>query len=140
RDGGNDNKSWNCGVEGPTDEPAIETLRNRQAKNLLTVTMMSLGLPMILMGDEVRRSQGGNNNMYCHDNDSNWFDWSLVKRHADLHRFVKLLIARRVLRDTAHEQQRVSLSDMLQQAQMAWHGPKLNQPDWGENSHCIAVG
>ena len=62
RDGANDNRSWNCGVEGPTDDPAIEKLRNRQVKNFLTVTMMSLGVPMILMGDEVRHTQRGNNN------------------------------------------------------------------------------
>ena len=92
RDGANDNKSWNCGVEGPTDDPAIEELRNRQVKNFLTVTLLSLGVPMILMGDEVRRTQGGNNNAYCHDNESNWFDWSLVEKHADVHRFVKLLL------------------------------------------------
>ena len=77
RDGANDNRSWNCGVEGPTDDPAVEALRNRQVKNFLTVTMLALGVPMILMGDEVRRTQGGNNNAYCHDDESNWFDWSL---------------------------------------------------------------
>ena len=113
RDGANDNKSWNCGVEGPTDDPAIEELRNRQVKNFLTVTMLSLGVPMILMGDEVRRTQGGNNNFYCHDNEANWFDWSLVEKHADVHRFVKLLLARRLLRDVTHEEQRVSLTEMI---------------------------
>src|SRR6185312_12169439 len=77
RDGANDNRSWNCGAEGPTDDPAVEELRNRQVKNLLTVTMMSLGVPMILMGDEVRRTQDGNNNAYCYDHESNWFDWRL---------------------------------------------------------------
>ena len=76
RDGADDNRSWNCGVEGPTDDPAIERLRNRQVKNMLTVTLLSLGVPMILMGDEVRRTQGGNNNAYCHDDESNWFDWT----------------------------------------------------------------
>ena len=69
RDGANDNRSWNCGVEGPTDDPAVEKLRNRQVKNFLTVTLMSLGMPMILMGDEVRRTQRGNNNAYCQDNE-----------------------------------------------------------------------
>ena len=94
RDGTNDNRSWNCGVEGPTDDPAVEKLRNRQVKNFLTVTMLSLGVPMILMGDEVRRTQSGNNNAYCQDNEISWFDWTLVTKHADLHRFVTLLIAR----------------------------------------------
>ena len=69
--------------------------------------MLSLGVPMILMGDEVRRTQGGNNNAYCHDDEANWFDWSLVEKHADVHRFVKLLLARRLLRDVTHEQQRI---------------------------------
>ena len=69
RDGADDNRSWNCGVEGPTDDPAVERLRNRQVKNFLTVTLLSLGMPMILMGDEVRRTQGGNNNAYCQDNE-----------------------------------------------------------------------
>ena len=78
RDGADDNRSWNCGVEGPTDDPAVEKLRNRQVKNFLTVTMLSLGVPMILMGDEVRRTQRGNNNAYCQDNEISWFDWTLV--------------------------------------------------------------
>ena len=140
RDGANDNKSWNCGVEGPTDDPAVEVLRNRQVKNFHAVTLLSIGLPMILMGDEVRRTQGGNNNFYCHDNEANWFDWSLVEKHADVHRFVKLLLARRLLRDVTHEEQRVSLTEMIEKANKAWHGVKLNQPDWGEGSHSIAFG
>jgi isoamylase len=138
RDGANDNKSWNCGVEGPTNDPAIEELRNRQVKNFLTVTMMSLGIPMILMGDEVRRTQGGNNNAYCQDSELNWFDWSLVQKHADVYRFVRLLSARRLLRDVEHEQKRVSLTELIAHATKAWHGVKLNQPDWGEHSHSIA--
>ena len=64
------------------------------------VIMLSLGLPMFLMGDEVRRTQHGNNNAYCQDNETNWYDWSLLRNHADIHRFVKLLTARRLLRDT----------------------------------------
>ena len=75
---------------------------------------MSLGVPMILMGDEVRRTQRGNNNAYCQDNEISWFDWALVDKHADVHRFVRLLIERRLLRDVEHERQRVSLSTMLQ--------------------------
>ena len=78
RDGANDNRSWNCGVEGPSDDPAIEKLRNRQVKNFLTATMLSLGVPMIVMGDEMRRTQGGNNNAYCQDNETSWFDWTLA--------------------------------------------------------------
>ena len=78
RDGANDNRSWNCGVEGQTDDPEIEGLRNRQVKNFLTVTLLALGMPMILMGDEARRSQSGNNNAYCQDNEISWFDWTLL--------------------------------------------------------------
>ncbi len=74
RDGGNDNRSWNCGVEGSSTDPRIEALRNRQVKNFLTVTMLSLGIPMIATGDEVRHSQFGNNNAYCQDNETSWFD------------------------------------------------------------------
>ncbi|MCK6466743.1 MAG: glycogen debranching protein GlgX [Candidatus Brocadia sinica] len=137
RDGSDDNLSWNCGVEGPTDDPAVERLRNCQVKNFLTVTMLSLGVPMILMGDEVRRTQHGNNNAYCLDNEISWFDWTLVTKHADLHRFVKLLIARRRLREVEHEYQRVTLNQLLRDANKAWHGIKLGQPDWGDHSHSI---
>src|SRR5262245_63961521 len=116
RDGANDNRSWNCGVEGPTDDPAVEKLRNRQVKNFLTVTMLSVGMPMILMGNEVRRTQGGNNNAYCQDNETSWFDWTLLAKHGDIHRFVTLLNARRLLRDLAPEGQQVSLSQILRGA------------------------
>ncbi len=139
RDGANDNRSWNCGVEGPTDEPEIERLRNRQCKNLLSLTILSLGTPMILMGDEVRRTQRGNNNAYCQDNELSWFDWSLLDRRADMLRFVQLLNARRSLRNIEHARRRVSLTTLLEQANKAWHGVKLNEPDWGENSHSIAL-
>ena len=138
RDGANDNRSWNCGVEGPTDDPAVETLRNRQVKNFLTVTLLSLGVPMILMGDEVRRTQGGNNNAYCQDNETSWFDWTLLKKHADVHRFLKLLTARRLLRGTEHERQRLSLNRLIQEANKAWHGVRLNQPDWSDHSRSVA--
>jgi glycogen operon protein len=138
RDGGNDNFSFNCGVEGPSDDPAIEKLRNRQVKNFLTVNMLSLGLPMILMGDEMRRTQNGNNNDYCHDDESNWLDWRLLLKHADVHRFMKLLNARRLLRSMEHERGRLPLNKLIQQAKKAWHGIKLYQPDWGETSHSIA--
>lgn len=139
RDGANDNRSWNCGVEGPTDDPGIEKLRNRLVKNFLTVTMMSLGVPMFLMGDEVRRTQGGNNNAYCQDNEISWFDWGQIEKHADVHRFVSLLNARRLLRDVEHERKRVSLTALIQNAEKVWHGTKLGQPDWGDSSHSVAL-
>jgi glycogen operon protein len=140
RDGANDNGSWNCGVEGPTDDPAVERLRNRQVKNFLTVTLLALGVPMILMGDEVRHTQGGNNNAYCLDNEISWFDWTLVEKHADVHRFLKLLIEQRLLRTVEYERQRTSLTTLLAQADKAWHGVKLFQPDWGDASHSVALG
>src|SRR5438093_703390 len=138
RDGANDNRSWNCGVEGPTNDPAVEKLRNRQVKNFLAVTMFSAGMPMFLMGDEARRTQYGNNNAYCQDNEISWFDWTLLANHTDVHRFVTLLNARRLLRDLEPEGQRVSLNRLLRGANLAWHGVKLGQPDWGETSHSIA--
>ncbi len=139
RDGCNDNRSWNHGVEGPTDDPEIETLRNRQVKNFLTTTVLAIGLPMLSMGDEVRRTQHGNNNAYCHDAEWNWFDWSLVQKHADVHRFVKLLLTRRVMRSVEPEQRRLSLMELLQRANKSWHGVKLHQPDWSDHSHSIAL-
>src|SRR5947209_14058498 len=138
RDGASDNGSWNCGVEGPTDDPAVEKLRNRQVKNFLTSTMLSLGVPMVVMGDEIRRTQRGNNNAYCQDNETSWFDWTLLNRHGDVHRFVKLLIARRLMRDVEYERQRLSLNQVLHDAKKAWHGVKLGQPDWSPCSHSLA--
>jgi len=139
RDGADDNRSWNCGREGPSDDPEVERLRNRQVKNFLTFTMLSLGLPMIVMGDEVRRTQQGNNNAYCQDNETSWFDWTLLSRHADVHRFVKLLIARRLMRSVEYERRRVSLNEMLRDAKKAWHGVTLDQPDWSSYSHSLAL-
>ncbi|HEY9642199.1 MAG TPA: glycogen debranching protein GlgX, partial [Coleofasciculaceae cyanobacterium] len=92
RDGSNDNHSWNCGQEGETNDLKIEALRVRQIKNLLTILLTSQGTPMLLMGDEVRRSQRGNNNAYCQDSELSWFNWDSVEQHADLHRFFKLLL------------------------------------------------
>jgi glycogen operon protein len=138
RDGADDNRSWNCGMEGPSEDPEIERLRTRQVKNFLTVTLLSLGMPMILMGDEARRSQSGNNNAYCQDNEISWFDWALVEKHADLHRFVTMLNGRRLLRGVEHERARVTLDQLFRQANKAWHGVKLGQPDWGEHSHSLA--
>jgi isoamylase len=139
RDGTNDNRSWNCGVEGPTSDPAVDTLRNRHVKNLLTCTMLSLGMPMICMGDEVRRTQHGNNNAYCQDNETSWFDWSLISKHADVHRFVKLLIERRLFRDLEGDFEGETLNQWLRESNKAWHGVRLNQPDWSNWSHSVAL-
>jgi len=139
RDGSDDNRSWNCGVEGPTDDPAVDALRNRQIKNFLAVNLLSIGMPMILMGDEVRRTQFGNNNAYCFDNEATWLDWTLIEKHADVHRFVTLINARRVLRDVEQERSRISLNQLIKQARQSWHGVRLGQPDWAYDSHSIAL-
>jgi glycogen operon protein len=139
RDGSDDNRSWNHGAEGPTFDADIERLRNRQCKNLLAVTMLSFGLPMIMMGDEVRRTQFGNNNAYCQDNETSWFDWTLLDTHADLHRFVRLLCGRRALRDVEAERHRVPLTRLIHEAVKHWHGVKVGEPDWRWESHSFAL-
>jgi glycogen operon protein len=139
RDGNNDNRSWNWGVEGPSGDRGVEALRNRQVKNCLTATLLALGVPMILMGDEVRRTQRGNNNAYCHDNQLSWFDWSLLSKHADVHRFVSLLLSRRVTRSVERERRRSSLNELLREAAWGWHGVKIGKPDWSQNSHTLAL-
>jgi glycogen operon protein len=137
-DGSNDNMSWNCGVEGPTADPAIEALRNRQVKNLLAVELLAAGTPMLLMGDEVRRTQQGNNNGYCQNGENNWFDWRLLDRHADVRRFVKLLNLFRLRRDVVAEGSALSLNQLLERTDIQWHGVSLNRPDWSEHSHSLA--
>ena len=139
RDGADDNRSSNYGIEGPSADSEIEKLRNRQVKNFLVTTLMSLGLPMITMGDEVRRTQHGNNNAYCHDDESTWLDWDLFKKHSDVLRFVQLINRRRLMRDVGPEQQRLSLEQLLNVGVKRWHGVKLNQPDWNTSSHSIAL-
>jgi len=140
RDGTDDNRSWNCGVEGPAADPEVERLRNRQVKNLLALTLLSVGMPMIQMGDEVRRTQGGNNNAYCRDDQSTWFDWSLLEKHADVRRFVSMLIERRMRRPLEAERRRLSLNQLLGESRTAWHGTRLWQPDWSEHSHSLVFG
>ncbi|MEN6614957.1 MAG: glycogen debranching protein GlgX [Syntrophorhabdus sp.] len=139
RDGSDYNLSWNCGHEGPTDDPEIERLRNRQIKNFLALTLLSVGTPMLLMGDEVRRSQAGNNNAYCQDNELTWFDWDLSKKHADIHRFAAELIALRHNRDLTEERLDCSLNELLRNQPVTWHGVKLHSPDFSHDSHVVAA-
>jgi glycogen operon protein len=134
RDGNPLNWSWNCGVEGPTDDPAIEALRQRQIKNFLTLLFIAQGTPMLAMGDEVRRTQHGNNNAYCQDNDLSWFDWRAVEQQAGLLRFVRGLIRFTQAR-TLFEEERFWTANG--NAQITWHGVHLNQPDWGHDSHSL---
>lgn len=139
-DGANDNESWNCGWEGPTDDPGIDALRRRQIKNALAMLMVSQGIPMILMGDEVGRTQQGNNNTYCQDNELNWMDWTLLESNADLFRFFKHMIAFRhahpVLRNRWHFSNRDYVGSGY--ADITWHGAKAWSADWSDSSRTIA--
>jgi glycogen operon protein len=138
RDGANDNLSWNHGVEGPTDDPQIEALRNRQVKNFLVLNLLAVGTPMLLMGDEVRRTQHGNNNAYCQDGPLSWFDWDLLERHGDIRRFVKTLNAFRQRSPAVKEGGTLPLTELLARARLQWHGVKLHEPDWNDYSHSLA--
>ena len=138
RDGSDDNQSWNCGAEGPVDDPGVEALRCRQIRNFFVLNLLSIGTPMLLMGDELRRSQRGNNNAYCQDNDKSWLDWGLQIPHSDIHRFAKMMIAFRARRDVVIDYPRLSLNELLDKARLRWHGVALNRPDWSEESHSIA--
>jgi isoamylase len=139
RDGSDDNRSWNCGAEGATSDRETERLRNRQVKNFLAVTLLAIGTPMLLMGDEVRRTQRGNNNAYCQDNAISWFDWSLIERHPDVHRFARELIALRLNRNLPVERFDMTLNELLQRRRVRWHGVKRNSPDWSHESHTLAA-
>jgi glycogen operon protein len=138
RDGIADNRSSNWGHEGPTDDPFVERVRIRQIKNFVATTLLSTGVPMLLMGDEVRRTQRGNNNAYCQDNDMSWFDWTLVAQHAAIHRFVRLLIAGRTRQDPTFRLERPQ-HEVIRSAVTSWHGVKLERPDWSDVSHSIAL-
>jgi glycogen operon protein len=140
RDGADDNRSWNCGAEGPTDDPAVEELRERQVRNFIAVTLLSAGVPMLAMGDEVRRSQGGNNNAYCQDGETSWFDWRLVRRHADLLRFTRKVNGLRAAFDPKEPVAGIPLTEFLERSRIQWHGVRLGAPDWSERSRSLAVG
>lgn len=139
-DGANDNHSWNCGWEGPTDNPWINDLRKRQMKNALAMLLMSQGVPMILMGDEVGRTQYGNNNTYCQDNELNWLDWSLLETNADLLRFVQNCVAFRhahpVLRNRDHYRNIDYVGSGY--ADITWHGTQAWNADWSSGNRTIA--
>ena len=138
-DGTNANLSWNCGAEGPSTDPAVEELRIRQIKNFFAVTLLSVGTPMLLMGDEVRRTQRGNNNAYCLDNEVSWFDWDLCKANSDIFRFVQELIRLRLQFVQGESGDAIPLEEYLSNAHIAWHGTTLDKPDWGGESHSIAA-
>ena len=140
RDGTDYNFSWNCGVEGPTDDPAIERVRRRQIKNFLVVDLLSLGVPMLLMGDEVRRSQGGNNNAYCQDNPTSWFDWTAVERNAEILRFTRLLIRLRGrLANLLDVPDETNLLDLLANARLEWNDALVGVGDPEARSRSVAL-
>ena len=138
RDGSSENYSWNCGVEGPTNDPEVERLRARQIRNAVTLNLLSVGTPLLLMGDEVRRTQLGNNNAYCQNNEVSWFDWSLCQKHADLHRFVRLMIQLRLRFATSPRGSTLSLAEFITQAEIQWDGAQLCAPDLSVDSHSLA--
>jgi isoamylase len=138
-DGRDDNCGWNCGVEGPTDAEDIEALRLRQIKNLLAILLISQGTPMVLMGDEVRRTQQGNNNAYCQDNELSWFDWHAVEKQGGLLRFAAELIGFVQSYSIFQQERMLCTSEDLDEPSVTWHGVKLNAPDWKPESHTLAL-
>ncbi len=140
RDGANDNYSWNWGHEGPTDDPKINALRRRLMKNAIAILMVSQGIPMLLMGDELGRTKQGNNNTYCQDNELNWLDWTLQDKNADLLNFVKQMIAFRKTHPVLRSQTHLRHQDYMNSGypDISWHGLNAWQPDWGEHSHMLA--
>lgn len=139
RDGHNDNQSWNHGIEGPTTDQAINELRQRQVKNFLAYTLLSMGTPMLYMGDEVMRSQWGNNNAYSQDNELSWFNWDLPDWHPGMLRLTSELIRLRMNYFTGREDENRTLAQVLREARIEWHGVHLYAPDWGRNSHSLAM-
>lgn len=139
RDGLDDNFSWNCGVEGPTNDQHVLNLRRRQAKNYMVTLLMSQGVPMILAGDEFLRTQGGNNNAWCQDNEMSWVDWTLADKNADFLRFVTMLIAMRkrhpVLRRTKFFR---GGAKGTEKPDIVWHGVEPGRPDFSATSRTLA--
>ena len=138
RDGSNDNCSWNCGEEGSTANPEVEALRLRQIKNFWTIFLLAQGTPMILMGDEIRRSQQGNNNGYCQNNDLSWFNWEATKTQIGLLLFVKSLIKFIQSLEIFQQERILSLHPNQKDPYIIWHGKELGEPDWSEYSHSLA--
>jgi isoamylase len=133
-DGNNNNLSWNCGAEGPSPDPAVEALRNQQVRNFAAILLLSRGVPMFLAGDEVRRTQQGDNNAYRQDNPVSWFDWTLLEKYADLRRFFKLMIEFR----KAHAV--LGRGQFFAQGEVTWYGTTLDTPDWNDpNARALAA-
>ena len=140
QDGANDNESWNCGVEGPSDDPSLAALRMRQVRNALAILLTSQGVPMLLMGDEAARTQQGNNNTYCHDNALSWLDWDRVAEHGDLVRFVSRLIEFRLRHPVLRNRWHPTGADTVGSGypDLSWHGQAAWNPDWSDASRSLA--
>lgn len=137
RDGSDNNRSWNCGVEGPCDDPVILSIRRRQMKNFLAVLFLAHGVPMLVAGDEFARTQQGNNNPYCQDNEISWIDWSCIRHNAEILRFTREMIAFRKRHPVLRREKFRSEESGHQGVQ--WHGTKIDRPDWGYHSHSLAL-
>ena len=141
-DGSNDNRSWNCGTEGPTDDPTITELRNRQERNFLATLLLSQGVPMLLAGDELGRTQQGNNNAYCQDNELSWVDWEAVGKHADLLEFTSDLIALR-REHPVFRRRRFFSGELGGQRDISWltpAGAEMTNADWqASHTRSLAV-
>jgi len=135
QDGANDNFSWNCSIEGPTDSENVENLRIRQIKNFAVILFMSQGIPMITAGDEIRRTQNGNNNAYCQNNPTGWFDWGLVEKNKDLLRFFTKLIEFRNKHDILRRINYFSGAlDARGLKDISWHACELDRPGFDDNT------
>ena len=141
RDGDNNNFSDNYGVEGPTRRPEIEEIRLRQIKNMMATLLLSQGVPMIVAGDECRRTQQGNNNAYCQDNELSWFDWKLVEKNSDLLRFCQGLIAFRKQQPSVRRETFLSghpqAHDDGSLPDVSWFGPLGTAVDWDEGQSAL---
>jgi glycogen operon protein len=140
RDGMSENLSWNCGAEGPSADPDIQRLRRRQARNLLTTLFLSQGVPMLLAGDEFLRTQKGNNNAWCQDNELSWIPWRLAESRADFLRFTRMLIALRkrhpILRRRNFFHGSGPAGDL--RPDVIWHGVEPGLPDFSAGSRTLA--
>ncbi len=139
RDGGNDNNSWNCGIEGESNDPAIEALRLKQQKNMAFLLLVSDGVPMIMAGDEFGRTQKGNNNAYCQDNETSWVDWSLLEKNSGLFRFFRLLIQHTKDYSLSKCHEYVFHDANSADSEVHFHGVKAGQPDWSDSSRTLGL-
>ena len=140
KDGAIENFSYNWGVEGDTDDPRINKIRKQQVKNFFAILMLSHGTPMLLMGDEMYRTQKGNNNAYCIDDETTWVDWSLKEEHLDLFQFVRKMISFRKVHPALKRECFFQKYDRFGNVitDITWHGVDPFEPDTGYTSHSIA--